>query len=82
MSQARLYTRRLDQSNETELKGAEGASAPLFFPDGKWVVFSCPRQAQENLLQEASANSQRGCITWLVIIALAGFAVYYYLRMR
>jgi len=39
MSQARLYTRRLDQSNETELKGAEGASAPFFSPDGKWVVF-------------------------------------------
>ena len=39
MSEARLYTRRLDQSNETELKGAEGASAPFFSPDGKWVVF-------------------------------------------
>jgi len=49
MSQARLYTRRLDQSNDTELKGAEGASAPFFSPDGKWVVFFCPRQAEENL---------------------------------
>jgi serine/threonine-protein kinase len=40
MSAGRLYTRRLDESGSRELKGAEGASAPFFSPDGKWVAFS------------------------------------------
>ncbi|MBZ5635092.1 MAG: ribosomal protein L7/L12 [Acidobacteriia bacterium] len=33
-------------------------------------------------MQEASASSQRGCITWLLVLALAGAAVYYFLRAR
>ena len=40
MSYSRLFTRRLDQASSTELKGAEGASAPFFSPDGKWVAFT------------------------------------------
>jgi len=39
MSQSKLYTRRLDQTTSTELKGADSASAPFFSPDGKWVAF-------------------------------------------
>jgi serine/threonine-protein kinase len=35
----RLFTRRLDQPNPTELPGTEGASAPFFSPDGHWVGF-------------------------------------------
>ena len=31
-------------------------------------------------MQEASAGSQRGCITWLIVLALLGIAVYYVLR--
>src|SRR5712692_1476710 len=36
---ARLLTRRLDQSQLVELRGSEGASAPFFSPDGRWVAF-------------------------------------------
>jgi serine/threonine protein kinase len=39
MSNRRLFVRRLDRVEVTELKGAEGASAPFFSPDGKWVGF-------------------------------------------
>lgn len=35
----RLYTRRLDQPNATELRGTEQAIRPFFSPDGKWVGF-------------------------------------------
>jgi serine/threonine-protein kinase len=38
-SKGRLYTRRLDQANATELAGTEGAAAPFFSPDGQWVAF-------------------------------------------
>jgi serine/threonine protein kinase len=39
VSQGRLFTRRLDQPNATELAGTQGASAPFFSPDGQWVAF-------------------------------------------
>ena len=39
VSQGRLFTRRLDQPNTTELAGTQGASAPFFSPDGQWVAF-------------------------------------------
>jgi serine/threonine-protein kinase len=39
VSQARLFTRRLDQPKATELAGTEGAYAPFFSPDGQWVAF-------------------------------------------
>ncbi len=39
MSTGRLFSRLLDRSESTELKGAEGANAPFFSPDGKWVGF-------------------------------------------
>jgi len=39
VSQARLFTRRLDQPNATELGGTQGASEPFFSPDGRWVAF-------------------------------------------
>jgi serine/threonine-protein kinase len=35
----RLFTRRLDQLNATELAGTEGAFSPFFSPDGRWVAF-------------------------------------------
>jgi hypothetical protein len=31
---------------------------------------------------EVSTNSQRGCITWLLVLALVGCALYYFLRVR
>ena len=39
VSQGRLFTRRLDQPNATELAGTQGAFAPFFSPDGQWVAF-------------------------------------------
>ena len=39
VSQGRLFTRRLDQPNATELPGTDGAYGPFFSPDGQWVAF-------------------------------------------
>jgi serine/threonine-protein kinase len=39
VSHNRLFTRRLDQQQATELPGTEGAYAPFFSPDGQWVAF-------------------------------------------
>jgi serine/threonine-protein kinase len=39
VSNARLFRRRLDQTEATELPGTEGAYAPFFSPDGQWVGF-------------------------------------------
>src|SRR5579871_2559844 len=39
MSRGRLYVRRLDQTTSTELRGSEGANAPFFSPDGRWIAF-------------------------------------------
>jgi len=38
-SQRRLFTRRLDQPNAAEIAGTQGAYAPFFSPDGRWVAF-------------------------------------------
>jgi serine/threonine-protein kinase len=35
----RLFTRRLDQTQATELRGTEGAAGMVFSPDGKWLGF-------------------------------------------
>jgi serine/threonine-protein kinase len=35
----RLYLRRLDQLRDSPIPGTEGASSPLFSPDGQWVAF-------------------------------------------
>jgi serine/threonine-protein kinase len=39
VSHNRLFTRRLDQPEATQLPGSEGAYAPFFSPDGQWVAF-------------------------------------------
>jgi serine/threonine-protein kinase len=39
VSRNRLLTRRLDQQQATELPGSEGAYAPFFSPDSRWVAF-------------------------------------------
>jgi len=39
VSQGRLFTRRLDQPNATELAGTQGAYSPFFSPDGQWIAF-------------------------------------------
>jgi serine/threonine-protein kinase len=40
LSQDRLFTRRLDQSQGTELAGTVGAASPFFSPDGQWIAFT------------------------------------------
>jgi serine/threonine-protein kinase len=39
VSHNRLFTRRLDQQQATELPGTEGAKFPFFSPDGQWIAF-------------------------------------------
>ena len=39
VSHSRLFTRRLDQAEATELSGTEEPQAPFFSPDGQWVGF-------------------------------------------
>jgi serine/threonine-protein kinase len=36
---ARLFTLQLDQTQATELRGTEGATAMVFSPDGQWLGF-------------------------------------------
>jgi serine/threonine-protein kinase len=38
----KLFTRRLDQPQATELPGTEGAGGPFFSPDGLWIGFFTP----------------------------------------
>ena len=37
---SRLYVRRRDDAEVRQLPGTDGASYPVFSPDGKWVAFS------------------------------------------
>jgi DNA-binding winged helix-turn-helix (wHTH) protein len=39
VSHSKVVTRRLDQAEAIELPGTEGAQAPFFSPDGRWVGF-------------------------------------------
>jgi Tol biopolymer transport system component len=55
VSQGSLFTRRLDQSNSTELAGTVGASAPFFSPDGQWVAFFSPGKLQKVSVEGGSA---------------------------
>jgi serine/threonine protein kinase/Tol biopolymer transport system component len=39
VSQGRLFIRRLDEEQPTELAGTLGATGPFFSPDGRWIAF-------------------------------------------
>jgi len=43
----RLATRRLDQSQITQLAGTEGAASPVFSPDGQWIAFNSDRKIKK-----------------------------------
>src|SRR6202140_2476293 len=55
VSQGRLFTRRLDQPNITELAGTQGAFAPFFSPDGQWVAFFSPGKLKKISVEGGSA---------------------------
>jgi len=55
VSQGRLFTRRLDQPNATELAGTQGAYAPLFSPDGQWVGFPVNGKLEKISVEGGSA---------------------------
>jgi Tol biopolymer transport system component len=55
VSQERLFTRRLDQPNATELAGTPGAYAPFFSPDGQWVAFFTAGKLQKISVDGGSA---------------------------
>jgi serine/threonine-protein kinase len=49
----RLYVRRRDETVITPIGGTEGASNPVFSPDGKWITFVADRT-----LKKASLDGQ------------------------
>ncbi len=55
VSQGRLFTRRLDQPNTTELAGTQGAYVPFFSPDGQWVAFFTAGKLQKISVEGGSA---------------------------
>ncbi len=55
VSQGRLFTRRFDQPNPTELVGTQGAYAPFFSPDGEWVAFFAAGKLQKISVDGGSA---------------------------
>jgi Tol biopolymer transport system component/tRNA A-37 threonylcarbamoyl transferase component Bud32 len=55
VSQGRLFTRRLDQPNTTELAGTQGAYEPFFSPDGQWVAFFTTGKLQKISVEGGSA---------------------------
>jgi hypothetical protein len=55
MSQGKLFTRRMDQSKAIELAGTEGAFAPFFSPDSKWVAFFTPGKLKKISVEGGAA---------------------------
>ena len=51
----RLFTRRLDQPKATALANTEGAFAPFFSPDGRWVGFFAPGKLKKVALEGGDA---------------------------
>ena len=61
----KLFTRRLDQPNATELPGTEGATYPFFSPDGQWVGFADPNNKLNKISVEGGAVVPLGDIARL-----------------
>jgi len=55
VSQNRLFTRRIDQPNATELAGTQGAWGPFFSRDGQWVGFFSPGKLHKISVEGGSA---------------------------
>ncbi len=52
----RLFTRRLEELNATELAQTEGATAPFFSPDGEWVGFFAGHKLKKVLLSAGTVE--------------------------
>jgi serine/threonine-protein kinase len=52
VSRSKLFTRRLDQAEATELPGTEGGRDPFFSPDGQWVGFFATGSLNKVSIQE------------------------------
>jgi serine/threonine-protein kinase len=46
---ATLYSRRLDTGEVRRIPGTEGAVAPVFSPDGRWIAFHAPVDGRRKL---------------------------------
>jgi hypothetical protein len=55
VSQGQLFTRRMDQPKAIELEGTEGAYAPFFSPDGRWVAFFTPGKLKKISVEGGAA---------------------------
>jgi Tol biopolymer transport system component/predicted Ser/Thr protein kinase len=55
VSQNRLFTRQLDQDRAAELAGTEGAYAPFFSPDGRWIAFFTPGKLKKISVEGGTA---------------------------
>jgi eukaryotic-like serine/threonine-protein kinase len=51
----RLFLRRLDQFGDSPISGTDGASSPLFSPDGRWVAFFSGRRLLKVNVQTTAA---------------------------
>ena len=61
VSQNRLFTRQLDQARAAELAGTEGAYAPFFSPDGRWIAFFAPGKLKKISVEGGAAISLSDC---------------------
>jgi Tol biopolymer transport system component len=71
LSQGRLFTRRLDQPKVVELADTQGAKAPFFSPDGRWIGFFVPGQLKKVAVDGgaavflcAASGAQGGAGSW------------------
>jgi len=61
ISQNRLFTRQLDQPKSSELAGTEGAYAPFFSPDGRWIAFFAPGKLKKISVEGGAAIALSDC---------------------
>jgi serine/threonine protein kinase len=52
---SKLFSRRLDQPNASDLPGTEGTVFPFFSPDGQWVGFADPNFKLDKISVEGGA---------------------------
>jgi serine/threonine-protein kinase len=56
---ARLYLRRRDQVEARAVPGSEGASNPVFSPDGRWIAFFSDNQLRKSSIDGSAIGLAR-----------------------